>query len=129
MFDLTKNHSKICVCAIFVVLLSPNLKTKIEGTIHKVEVREIFELRKQGHVEEAYNLIRERYKVHHGKYTTLCMFWCASDVLQLRVEEGRTEDAQKILLALERMLPSMPDDDVVGNQMQRLRALLQEQTK
>ena len=89
-----------------------------------MEVREIFELRKQGHVEDAYNLIRERYKVHHGKYTTLCMFWCASDVLQLRVEEGRIEEAQKILLALERMLPSMPDDEVVGNQMQKLRTLL-----
>lgn len=91
-----------------------------------MEVRDIFAMRKDGRVEEAYDLIREKYKTYHGHYTTLCMFWCASDVLQLRVEQGRMDEAQKILLALERMLPNMRDDDVIGNQMTKLRKLINE---
>lgn len=38
-------------------------------------VKEVFELRKQGKIEEAYEVIRPMYAVHQGKYTTLCMFW------------------------------------------------------
>ncbi|MBO4666227.1 MAG: hypothetical protein J5612_05075 [Paludibacteraceae bacterium] len=91
-----------------------------------MEVRDIFALRKAGRVEEAYDLIREKYKTYHGHYTTLCMFWCASDVLQLRVEEGRMEEAKKILAAMERMLPNMRDEDVIGNQMVKLRRLVDE---
>jgi len=91
-----------------------------------MEVRDIFAMRKDGRVEEAYELIREKYKTYHGHYTTLCMFWCASDVLQLRVEQGRMDEAQKILLALERMLPNMRDEDVIGNQMSKLRKLINE---
>lgn len=94
-----------------------------------MEVRDIFQLRKEGRIEEAYDLIREKYKTYHGHYTSLCMFWCASDVLQLRAEQGRIDEAKKILQALERMLPSLPDEDVIGNQMIKLRDLIQEQTK
>lgn len=89
-----------------------------------MEVRDIFRLRKEGKIEEAYDLIREKYKTYHGHYTTLCMFWCASDVLQLRVEEGRMDEAKQILAALERMLPHMPDEAVIGNQMAKLRNLI-----
>ena len=41
-------------------------------------VKEVFELRKQGKIEEAYEAIRPMFAVHQGKYTTLCMFWTAS---------------------------------------------------
>jgi hypothetical protein len=91
-----------------------------------MEVKEIFALRKEGRIEEAYELIREKYKTYHGHYTTLCMFWCASDVLQLRLEQGRLDEAKKIYMALERMLPHMQDDDVIGNQMSKLRRMLAE---
>lgn len=91
-----------------------------------MEVRDIFAMRKEGRVEEAYDLIREKYKHYHGHYTTLCMFWCASDVLQLRVEQGRMDEAKKIYLALEKLLPNMQDDDVIGNQMTKLRKLINE---
>lgn len=91
-----------------------------------MEVRDIFALRKAGRIEEAYGLIREKYKTYHGHYTSLCMFWCASDVLQLRVEEGRLDEAEHILAALDRMLPNLPDDDVIGNQMSKLRKLIKE---
>ena len=91
-----------------------------------MEVREIFALRKAGKIEEAYELIREKYKTYHGRHTSLCMFWCASDVLQLRIEEGRIDEAKQILAALERMLPNLPDEAVIGNQMSKLRQLMAE---
>ena len=45
-------------------------------------VKDIFALRKQGKIEEAYEAIRPIYREHKGKYTTLCMFWTASDMLK-----------------------------------------------
>ena len=68
-------------------------------------VKEIFELRKQGRIEEAYEAIRPMYAAHRGRYTTLCMFWTAADVFKLRLDQGRTDEAEKILEALKRMLP------------------------
>ena len=73
-------------------------------------VKEIFELRKQGRIEEAYAAIRARYATYRGKYTTLCMFWVASDVFKLRLQQGRVEEAEKIYRALERLIPSIEDD-------------------
>lgn len=74
-------------------------------------VKEVFELRKQGRIEEAYEAIRPMYAVHKGKYTTLCMFWTASDILKKRVKESRFDEAVKIFKALLRMLPSVEDSD------------------
>ena len=74
-------------------------------------VREIFNLRKQGKIEEAYDAIRPMYAAHKGKYTTLCMFWTAADVFKLRLEQGCTEEAAKIFKALQRVLPNINDSD------------------
>ena len=68
-------------------------------------VKEIFDLRKQGRIEEAYDAIRPLYAQHKGRYTTLCMFWTAADVFKLRLEQRRYDEAEKILEALKRMLP------------------------
>ena len=73
-------------------------------------VKEIFDLRKQGKVEEAYEAIRPLYAAHKGKFTTLCMFWTASDVFKLRLEQGRVEEAEKIYKAMLQLLPSIVDD-------------------
>ena len=72
-------------------------------------VKEIFDLRKQGKIEEAYDAIRPMYTTHKGRYTTLCMFWTAADVLKLRLQQGRTEEAEKIYKALQRMLPRVEE--------------------
>ena len=72
-------------------------------------VKEIFELRKQGRIEEAYEAIRPMYAQHKGRYTTLCMFWTAADVFKLRLEQKRVEEAEKILEALKRMLPRVEE--------------------
>ena len=74
-------------------------------------VKEVFELRKQGKIEEAYETIRPMYAVHQGKYTTLCMFWTASDILKKRVKEQRLDEAEKIFKALLRILPRIDDQD------------------
>ena len=76
-------------------------------------VRDIFDLRKQGRIEEAYEAIKPMYAVHKGKYTTLCMFWTARDVFNLRMQQGRFEEAEKIFRALQRVLPNI--DDTEGN--------------
>ena len=73
-------------------------------------VKDVFALRKQGKIEEAYEAIRPMYAVHKGKYTTLCMFWTASDVFKLRLEQKRIEEAEKIYKALQRLVPSIEDD-------------------
>ena len=77
-------------------------------------VKEIFELRKRGQVEAAYEAIRPIYAAHKGRYTTLCMFWVASDVFKLRVEQGRIEEAEKIYWALKRLVPLLEEYDRQG---------------
>jgi len=72
-------------------------------------VKEVFDLRKQGRIEEAYEAIRPMYAVHQGKYTTLCMFWTASDILKKRIKEQRLDEAEKIFKALLRVLPNIED--------------------
>ena len=73
-------------------------------------VQDIFALRKQGKIEEAYDAIRPIYREHKGKYTTLCMFWTAADVFKLRLEQKRVEEAEKIYKALQRLVSSIEDD-------------------
>lgn len=72
-------------------------------------VKEVFDLRKQGRIEEAYNAIRPMYAAHKGRYTTLCMFWTAADVFKLRLEQKQYDEAAKILEALKRMLPRVEE--------------------
>lgn len=74
-------------------------------------VREVFELRKQGRIEEAYDAIRPLYAEDKGPYTSSAMFWTATDILKKRLNEGRTDEAEKIYAALERMLPNVPDKE------------------
>lgn len=76
-------------------------------------VREVFDLRRAGKIEEAYEAIRPMYAVHKGKYTTLCMFWTARDIFHIRIAQGRVAEASKIYEALKRVLPNI--DDSSGN--------------
>ena len=72
-------------------------------------VKDVFDLRRQGRIEEAYDAIRPIYAAHKGRYTTLCMFWTASDIFKKRLDEGRTDEAAKILEALKRMQPCVEE--------------------
>ena len=88
-------------------------------------VKEVFELRREGKVEEAYQAILPMYHVHHGKYTTLAMFWCAIDMLNLLLSrvEGKDEisakalnEAEKIYRSLLRLYPQIHDETGSGKQ-------------
>ena len=81
-----------------------------------MNVRDIFALRKQGKVEEAYEAIRPIYKEHKGRFTTLCMFWTACDVFKLRLEQKRVEEAVKIYEALKRLLPRIEEIEASDDQ-------------
>lgn len=74
-------------------------------------VREIFDLRKQGHIEEAYEAIKPMYAVHKGYYTSLCMYLCARDIFNIRLAEGKLDEATKIYQALQRLVPYIDDKD------------------
>lgn len=71
--------------------------------------KDIFGLRQQGRKEEAYEAARTLYAADKSPYASLAMFWTAVDILRLRVGEGRLDEANKIFLALERLLPNVPD--------------------
>ncbi len=82
-------------------------------------VKDIFELRREGRVEEAYNAILPMYRVHHGKYTSLAMFWCGVDMMNLllgKAVDGSEEslnalqEAEKIYLSLQRLAPKIYDE-------------------
>ena len=82
-------------------------------------VKEIFELRKEGKIEEAYNAILPMYKVHHGKYTSLAMFWCAVDMMNLLLSKAVDKsdaslsvlaEAEKIYMSLQRLAPKIYDE-------------------
>jgi len=88
-------------------------------------VKDVFDLRRQGRIEEAYEAIRPMYATHKGRYTTLCMFWTASDVFKLRMDEGRTDEAEKICRAMQRMLPRVQE---IERQLQEERGITGENT-
>lgn len=82
-------------------------------------VKEVFELRRAGRVEEAYEAILPMYKVHHGKYTSLAMFWCAVDMMNLLLGKAVDQsaesltalaEAEKIYLSLQRLAPKIIDE-------------------
>ena len=73
--------------------------------------KEVFELRKQGHQEEAYEAARSLYATDKSPYTSLAMFWTAVDILRLRVSEGHLDEAERLFAALNRLVSTVPDKD------------------
>ena len=73
--------------------------------------KKIFELRKQGLTEQAYNAARQTYAVDKSPRVSSAMFWTAVDMLKTCVAEGRIDEATKILKAIDRLLPNVPDKE------------------
>lgn len=73
-------------------------------------INEVFGLRNQGRKEEAYEAARKIYAVDKSPYSSAAMFWTAVDVLKLRANEDKIDEAKKILMALERLLPNLKDE-------------------
>ena len=97
-------------------------------------VKEVFELRRAGKVEEAYEAILPMYRVHHGKYTTLAMFWCATDKLNLLLTQVTGDDdtsrqalaeAERSMLSLRRLHSHMTDDGTCRQALMNMQAALE----
>ena len=56
-----------------------------------MDVKDVFELRSQGRLEEAYVAIRRIYANDKGPRASLAMFWTARDILLKRLAEGKTD--------------------------------------
>ncbi len=74
-------------------------------------IQEIFEMRKNGQFEQAYAAVLPMYREHHGHYTTLCMFWTATDVMRLRIEAGKCTEAEQMFASLRNLYPNLQDKD------------------
>lgn len=71
-----------------------------------MEVRDIFNMRKEGKTTEAYALISDMYARHQGKYTTMCMFWCTDDMFRLALGNGDWPQARRMLYDMTRIYPA-----------------------
>ena len=70
-------------------------------------INEVFGLRNQGRKEEAYEAARTIYATDKSPYASAAMFWTAVDMLKVRTGEDRMEEARKIYMAMERLLPNV----------------------
>lgn len=89
-----------------------------------MDVKDVFELRRQGRTEDAYAAILPLYAAHKGHYTTIAMFWVGVDMMRLRYQQRRLEEAYKIFKSLMRLYPTMKDTDLKG-QSAMMRAAIQ----
>lgn len=80
-------------------------------------LQEIFEMRKNGNFEQAYNAVLPLYSEHHGHYTTLCMFWTATDVMRLRIDAGECEQAERIFASLRQIYADLQDSEHTAARM------------
>lgn len=88
-------------------------------------IQDVFEMRKNGHFEQAYSAALKLYENHHGHYTTLCMFWTATDVCRLRINAGKIVEAENILQNLISLYPCLQDkDNSAARTLIRLAAML-----
>ncbi len=93
-------------------------------------VDDIFQLRKQGRTEAAYEAARALYANDKGRHASRAMFWTAVDMLKQQADEGHAVEARRILTALERLLEGQDDEKGwMTNAMARCRALVEKSEK
>ncbi len=72
--------------------------------------KDIFELRKLGRIEEAYESARMLYLNDKSPYASSAMFWTAVDMLTMKANEDSLDYAKQIYLALEQLLTIVKDE-------------------
>jgi Holliday junction resolvase-like predicted endonuclease len=77
-------------------------------------IGEIYVLRSQGRVEDAYEAARSLYADDKGPQVSTIMFLTASDVRQKRLDAGMLEEADKIGRALKRLQQQTPEHLLLG---------------
>jgi len=90
-------------------------------------INEVFGLRNQGRIEEAYEEARKIYATDKGPYSTAAMFWTAVDMLKkLVTQDHQLEEAHRIYAALERLLKNARDEKKwMDNAMRKCKLLLE----
>lgn len=78
-------------------------------------VKEVFNLRKEGKLQEAWNNIQPMYAAHQGHYTTLAYFWTANDLLKQCLEEQHHDSARRLLFLMTKAYPNLQDDGGKAN--------------
>ncbi len=74
-------------------------------------VNEIFEMKRQGLTDAAYEAARRLYATDRGRAASVAMFWTAVDAFRLRMREGRVSEARRMFLALQRLSVRLPDEE------------------
>jgi Holliday junction resolvase-like predicted endonuclease len=77
-------------------------------------ISDVFALRRQGRVEEAYETARQIYAADKSSQAAAAMYLSALDMRQLLLDDGQTAEADKIVKALERLLTLMPEHLLTG---------------
>lgn len=75
-----------------------------------MEVKDIFDIRKEGRTEEAYRAICQIYAHHHGPHTNLCMFWCSSDMFKKSAKTHDVEAMRQMLGNMVKIYPEIKDE-------------------
>jgi len=65
----------------------------------KITCLDIYDLRRNGHIEEAYEAARQLYSINKSRQVSAVMFWTAVDMLKMEVSEDRMDEAYKIYIA------------------------------
>ena len=77
-------------------------------------IKEVFNLRSQGHIEAAYEAARAIYSEDKSPYSSTAMFLSAKDMQKLYLDNGQTFEANKIQLALQRLQQHTPEHLLLG---------------
>jgi len=77
-------------------------------------ISDVYALRRQGRVVEAYETARRIYAEDKGPAASTIMYLTAVDMQQKLKDEGQTDAADKISKALERLLAETPEHLLLG---------------
>ena len=77
-------------------------------------ISDVYALRRQGRVVEAYETARRIYAEDKGPAASTIMYLTAVDMQQKLKDEGQTDAADKISKALERLLAKTPEHLLLG---------------
>lgn len=78
-----------------------------------INAKDIFQLRKSGRLEDAYEAARKLYAVDKGHDASMAMFWTAVDMIRKKVNEEQIHEAEKIYYAAERLVKTRDDKSPV----------------
>lgn len=78
-------------------------------------IKDVTKLRKEGRLQEAFNLAKDELKANPNEWTRMSMFWVLRDIaLTVHIPAQNMERARLCLNEMGKLLPHMIDDSGVG---------------